>query len=625
MRTEENGQQYFDTPISLIRYFLKGSIGVFVLSMLFASAVSFLDMVLPRIISFTVDSVIADQAPDLPAFIAVRLDAVGGVELLRSHPILIAAAVITVALTGALFRYLFRYLNEVAAERFVKRMRDSLYGKIQRLPYAWHGQNSTGDIIQRCTSDVETIKVFVSEQLTALVRVIVLIVLAIRFMAGISGTMTAVASLFIPIVIGYSLFFYAKIGDAFEKADTEEGRLSAIAQENLTGVRVVRAFGRERYERERFEKQNDYYTGFWIRLMRILSLNWVTGDVMTGLQYLMVNVMGAVFCVNGTITAGEFIAFVSYNSLLIWPVRSLGRVISEMSKAGISLDRLRYIMNAEEEKNPADALRPPMDREIRFEHVSFSYGDGTGEAVSDVSFTVPAGTTLGVLGGTGSGKSTLMYLLERLYPLAEGQGRILIGDTDISQIDKEWLRAQIGMVLQEPYLFSRSIAENIAITSGNYKEKDIRRASRTADLLDTVDRFPAGFETFVGERGVTLSGGQKQRTAIAQMLIRQCPIMIFDDSLSAVDAETDARIRAALRKEIGDATVILIAHRITTIMHADQILVMDKGRIRERGTHEELLAMNGTYRKIYDLQMAGSEAFAAEDPQEEERREADEQ
>ena len=625
MRTEENGQQYFDTPISLIRYFLKGSIGVFVLSMLFASAVSFLDMVLPRIISFTVDSVIADQAPDLPAFIAVRLDAVGGVELLRSHPILIAAAVITVALTGALFRYLFRYLNEVAAERFVKRMRDSLYGKIQRLPYAWHGQNSTGDIIQRCTSDVETIKVFVSEQLTALVRVIVLIVLAIRFMAGISGTMTAVASLFIPIVIGYSLFFYAKIGDAFEKADTEEGRLSAIAQENLTGVRVVRAFGRERYERERFEKQNDYYTGFWIRLMRILSLNWVTGDVMTGLQYLMVNVMGAVFCVNGTITAGEFIAFVSYNSLLIWPVRSLGRVISEMSKAGISLDRLRYIMNAEEEKNPADALRPPMDREIRFEHVSFSYGDGSGEAVSDVSFTVPAGTTLGILGGTGSGKSTLMYLLERLYPLAEGQGRILIGDTDISQIDKEWLRAQIGMVLQEPYLFSRSIAENIAITSGNYKEKDIRRASRTADLLDTVDRFPAGFETFVGERGVTLSGGQKQRTAIAQMLIRQCPIMIFDDSLSAVDAETDARIRAALRKETGDATVILIAHRITTIMHADQILVMDKGRIRERGTHEELLAMNGTYRKIYDLQMAGSEAFAAEDPQEEERREADEQ
>lgn len=623
MNKRTDGQQYFDTPVALIRYFLKGSIGVFVLSMVFASAVSFLDMVLPRIISFTVDSVIADKAPDLPAFVVVRLEAAGGVELLRSRPVLIAAAVLTVALTGAIFRYLFRYFNEVAAERFVKKMRDSLYGKIQRLPYAWHGRNSTGDIIQRCTSDVETIKVFVSEQLTSLVRVIVLIALAVSFMAGINGTMTAAASLFIPIVIGYSLFFYAKIGNAFEKADTEEGRLSAIAQENLTGVRVVRAFGRESYERERFEKQNSYYTGFWIHLMRILSLNWVTGDVMTGLQYLLVNIMGAVFCVNGRITAGEFIAFVSYNSLLIWPVRSLGRVISEMSKAGISLDRLRYIMNAEEEKNPENALRPPMDRDIRFENVSFSYGDGSGEAVSDVSFEVPAGTTLGILGGTGSGKSTLMYLLERLYPLEEGQGRILIGDADIAQIDQEWLRAQIGMVLQEPYLFSRTIAENIAITSGSYKDKDIRRASKTADLLETVDHFPSGFETFVGERGVTLSGGQKQRTAIAQMLIRQCPIMIFDDSLSAVDAETDARIRAALRKDTGDATVILIAHRITTIMHADQILVMDKGRIRERGTHEELLALGGTYRKIYDLQMAGSEEYALQNA-EEERGESDE-
>ena len=623
MNKRTDGQQYFDTPVALIRYFLKGSIGVFVLSMVFASAVSFLDMVLPRIISFTVDSVIADKAPDLPAFVVVRLEAAGGVELLRSRPVLIAAAVLAVALTGAIFRYLFRYFNEVAAERFVKKMRDSLYGKIQRLPYAWHGRNSTGDIIQRCTSDVETIKVFVSEQLTSLVRVIVLIALAVSFMAGINGTMTAAASLFIPIVIGYSLFFYAKIGNAFEKADTEEGRLSAIAQENLTGVRVVRAFGRESYERERFEKQNSYYTGFWIHLMRILSLNWVTGDVMTGLQYLLVNIMGAVFCVNGRITAGEFIAFVSYNSLLIWPVRSLGRVISEMSKAGISLDRLRYIMNAEEEKNPENALRPPMDRDIRFENVSFSYGDGSGEAVSDVSFEVPAGTTLGILGGTGSGKSTLMYLLERLYPLEEGQGRILIGDADIAQIDQEWLRAQIGMVLQEPYLFSRTIAENIAITSGSYKDKDIRRASKTADLLETVDHFPSGFETFVGERGVTLSGGQKQRTAIAQMLIRQCPIMIFDDSLSAVDAETDARIRAALRKDTGDATVILIAHRITTIMHADQILVMVKGRIRERGTHEELLALGGTYRKIYDLQMAGSEEYALQNA-EEERGESDE-
>ena len=619
----------FDSPASLIIYFLRGSAGLFLLSMVFASAVSFLDMVLPRIISFTVDSVIADKAPDLPASVLACLERIGGVPRLREAPVLIAVIVIAVALAAAVCRFLFRCLNEMAAQRFVKRMRDNLYGKIQRLPYAWHGANSTGDIIQRCTSDVETIKVFVSEQLTSLVRVIVLIALAVRFMAGIDGTMTAAASLFIPVVIGYSLFFYAKIGDAFEKADSEEGRLSAIAQENLTGVRVVRAFGREQYERERFEKQNEYYTGFWIRLMRILSLNWVTGDVMTGLQYLLVNVMGAVFCVNGRITAGQFIAFVSYNSLLIWPVRMLGRVISEMSKAGISLDRLRYIMNAEEEREPEGALTPPVDRDIRFEHVSFSYDaaqggpnddandrasgraeDATfrntdGGALNDVSFTIPAGSTVGILGGTGSGKSTLMYLLEKLYPLGEGQGRILIGDTDLSKISNSYVRSQIGMVLQEPYLFSRTIEENIAISSKSFSREEVRRASGTADLIDTIDRFPSGFETFVGERGVTLSGGQKQRTAIAQTLIRRCPVMIFDDSLSAVDAETDARIRASLRKDTEGATVILIAHRITTLMHADQIIVMEKGRVREKGTHEELLAAGGIYRRIYDLQMAG--------------------
>ena len=600
-------KQGFDSSPALIAYFLRGSMGVFLLSMVFAAIVSFLDMILPKMISFTVDSVIADKAPDIPASLLACLNEHGGVALLRRSPFLIAAAVMAAALMAAAFRCLFRYCNEVAAERFVKRMRDELFAKILKLPYSWHGANSTGDIIQRCTSDVETIKVFVSEQLTSLVRVVILILMAVYFMAGIDYIMTAIAAVFIPVVIGYSLFFYAGIGDAFEKADSEEGRLSATAQENLTGVRVVRAFGREQYERARFEKQNEYYTGFWIRLIIILTHYWVAGDVMTGLQYLLVNVMGAVFCVKGTITAGQFIAFVSYNSMLIWPVRSLGRVISEMSKAGISLERLRYIMNAEEEREPEEMLTPPMDRDISFEHVSFRYEGDEKNAVSDVTFKVRSGTTTGILGGTGSGKSTLMYLLEKLYPLEEGQGKIMIGDADLSKISTSYVRSQIGMVLQEPHLFSRSIAENIAITCDEPEEEEVRRALAAADLMDTVNRFPSGLDTFVGERGVTLSGGQKQRTAIAQMLIRNCPVMIFDDSLSAVDSETDKRIRDALLKETEGATVFLISHRITTIMNADQIIVMEKGRITERGTHEELLKAGGTYREIYDLQMSGSE------------------
>ena len=598
-------KQGFDSSLSLIRYFLKGSTGLFLLSMAFAAIVSFLDMIMPGMISFTVDSVIADKAPDLPASLLTCLNDLGGVELLRRSPFLIAAAVIAVALLAALFRFLFRYFNESAAERFVKRMRDELYAKILRLPYSWYSANSTGDIIQRCTSDVETIKVFVSEQLTSLVRVIILILLAVFFMSRINASMTVAAAVFIPVVIGYSLYFYSGIGDAFEKADSEEGRLSATAQENLTGVRVVRAFGREQYERDRFEKQNEYYTQFWIRLIRILTHYWVTGDVMTGLQYLLVNVMGAIFCVNGVITAGQFIAFVSYNSMLIWPVRSLGRVISEMSKAGISLERLRYIMDAEEESEPEEMLTPPMDRDISFEHVSFRYDGDEKNAVSDVSFTVKAGTTVGILGGTGSGKSTLMYLLEKMYPLGEGQGRIMIGDADLAKISTSYVRSQIGMVLQEPHLFSRSIAGNIAITCDEPAEDEVRRALAAADFIETVNRFPSGLDTFVGERGVTLSGGQKQRTAIAQMLIRKCPVMIFDDSLSAVDSETDARIRASLLQETRGATVFLISHRITTIMNADQIIVMERGRITQRGTHRELIQTSGIYREIYDLQLSG--------------------
>ena len=504
-------------------------------------------------------------------------------------------------LTAAIFRFGFRSLNRAGAERMVETMRCSLYEKIEHLPYVWLGKNSTGDIIQRCTSDVETIKVFVSEQLTSLVRVVVLIILAVWFMANINPVMTAVSSVYIPVIAGYSLFFYSRIGSAFEQADAQEGILSGIAQENLTGVRVVRAFGRERFERNRFEKQNRYYTGFWVRLMRILTLNWVAGDVITGLQYLLVMLMGTVFCVQGKITAGQFIAFISYNAMLTWPVRSLGRVISEMSKAGISLDRLAYILEETHEDVETDEPEP-VHGEICFENVSFSYPESEKESLKNISVTVPEGSTLGILGGTGSGKSTLMYLLEGLYPLQEGNGRITIGGRNIAQIPLRTLRKSIGMVTQEPFLFSGSLKDNLLIASRTEDEADLVRCVETASLTETICRFPSGYETFVGERGVTLSGGQKQRAAIARMLLGDRPIMIFDDALSAVDSQTDERIRQALRRETKGATVILISHRITTLMEADQIIVLDHGKLAESGTHSQLVNRGGIYAKVYELQ-----------------------
>ena len=598
---------YFKNNRSLVLYFLRGSKRYFAGSAVFAALVALLDMLRPRIISFTVDSVIGTQEPSAGPFVTRLLEMGGGIEALRTRLLWIAVFAAAVGALAAICRYIFRSLNARGAEHFVERMRNELFSHIMYLPFTWLGQNSTGDIIQRCTSDVQTIKRFIAEQMTSLVRTFLLIIMALCFMGGIDLRLMGMSSVFIPIIVAYSLFFHTRIGSAFEKADIEEGKLSAIAQENLTGVRVVRAFGREMYERERFEKQNVLYTNFWIHLIRLLSMFWSSGDVLTGLQVLSVTVLGSVLCVQGQLSAGDFIAAVSYTIMLTWPVRTLGRVISEMSKAGISIDRLRYIMNSACEEDRPGMVKADMTGDIVFDHVSYAYENAPGEVLRDVSFTVPSGSTVGILGGTGSGKSTLMYLLERLYQLPEGNGTIRIGGVDIRDIEAKHLRSNIGIVLQEPFLFSRTLAENIGITKKEPQLKEIRKAASIASIDESIQSFTSGYETFVGERGVTLSGGQKQRTAIAQMLLRQPPVMIFDDSLSAVDAETDMKIRHALRQETGGATVILIAHRITTLMHADNIIVLDKGRVRETGTHEQLLAQNGLYRKIYDLQMAGAE------------------
>ncbi|MDO4619856.1 MAG: ABC transporter ATP-binding protein [Lachnospiraceae bacterium] len=586
----------------MILFFLKGSKLYFLGTVFFAAAVSLLDLLNPRIISFTVDSVLGSEAYQLPAPVEKLLQEAGGTVYLREHLWIIALLILGVAILGAVCRFLFKLFNALGAEKLVQTMRDSLFGHILKLPFSWLGENHTGDIIQRCTSDVEQIKVFLSEQLTGLFRVFVLVAFALYFMFSINLRLALAVAAFIPVIVGYSLYFYHRVGDAFEKVDVEEGVLSSIAQENLTGVRVVRAFGRELYEKERFETQNEKYTKMWIYLMRLLSAFWMSSDLISYLQILTVFIYGAFLSVRGELTPGNYIAFITYTTMLMWPIRSLGRIISNMSKAGISIDRLRYIMNAEPEEDRPGAEEAEMSGDIAFEHVSFRYENGTADVLEDVSLQVKAGTTVGILGGTGSGKSTLMYLLDRLYELPEDGGRITIGGKDIRDIRADWLRKNIGMVLQEPFLFSRTLSENIAIASRNADQTEVRHAARLAALDETIEHFTEGYETCVGERGVTLSGGQKQRTAIAQMLIRKPPIMVFDDSLSAVDAETDAKIRKALAEELAGSTVILIAHRITTLMQADRIYVMDKGRIAEEGTHAELLAKGGIYSRIYELQ-----------------------
>lgn len=583
---------------------------MFIISIIAAAVTAFAEMINPQIIRITIDNIIGNEEPDLPAFTERIIEALGGFAYLAEHLWIPAAAILIVALITVAAQYIFRVSNTKASETLVKTMRDDLYGHIEHLPFSWHMKNQTGDIIQRCTSDIDTMKRFVSEQLTSIFRIIILLILSLSFMIPMNPKLTLIALIPTPIILIYSFMFHKNIGKGFAVCDENEGKLSAMAQENLTGVRVVRAFGRERYERDKFREQNDHYTNLWIKLAKTMSRFWSTSDILSGIQMMLVVVFGAVFCTRSEMTSGEYIAFISYNSMMIWPIRQLGRMISELSKAGVSIDRVSYIMNSEVEHDKPDAVTPPLDGDIVFDNVSFAY-DGCPVLLQNISFEMKAGSTLGILGGTGSGKSTLMYLLDRMYDLPEENGNITIGGVDIRDMKAEHLRSGIGMVLQEPFLFSRTLRENIGITSDNITLSDIREAARIACLDETVESFTKGYETFVGERGVTLSGGQKQRAAIARMLTQKTPIMVFDDSLSAVDTETDAKIRHALEAQFGKSSIILISHRITTLQKADKIIVLDKGKIVECGTHDELKNAGGIYSRIYNIQTGGIEEVGA--------------
>ena len=584
------------TKAGILGYFLKGCYLLFGASIFSSIVTTFLNVVLPQIISFTIDSVIDDQEPS--SIFAYFAGLFGGVEYLKRNIWILAVIIICIALVMALFQYGVTYFNQRANQSLMRRMRNCLFSHIQRLPLRWHIEHQTGDIIQRCTSDADAISNFISNQLVYLFRIIIIVVLSLTFMFITNLKLALIAAAFIPVLIGSSLVVYSRARKSFKKCDEEEGVLSTIAQENLTGVRVVRAFGRERYERDKFEKQNVYYTGLWVKILRFMSVYWTANDLLAALQCMVLIIVGSLFCINGEMSAGELVAFISYNTLLMGPVRQLGRIISNMSRAGVSIARIGEIMNAEEEDYGEAG---PLSGDIEFKNVGFSYEEGK-SVLHDVSFKVPQGSTLGVLGSTGSGKSTLMYLLDRLYPVTEGT--ITIGGKDINDIPPATIRSNIGLVLQEGYLYTGTIAENISVAGDDISQKDVEHAAEAACVDENIRSFAQGYDTVVGERGVTLSGGQKQRVSIARTLVRKTPILIFDDSLSAVDSDTDAAIRARLANEFGGATVILISHRITTVMHADNIIVMENGTIAEQGTNHELLQQNGIYRQIYDMQMS---------------------
>lgn len=586
--------------LNFIYRFTKG-VKITFLTALFFSMLNILTFAyVPQIVRLTVDSVIGTEpfSNNLSEFITN----IGGRDFLLENLYLCGIAVLIVSSISGIFNYFARYNIAKASESFIKHIKDELFTHISKLPLSWHVKHQTGDIIQRCTSDTETVKRFASTQLYEIVKVLFLITFTTILMFSMNVKLTLISAIFIPISLIFTYVFFGKISLKFLDADEKEGALSNVVQENLTGVRVVRAFGREAFELNRFDETNENFAKAWVKMGYTNGFYWGFGDMITSLQILTVVIASTIFTINGDITSGEFIAFVSYNASLTWPIRTLGRMLVDMSKAFVSMDRLTYILDAKEETDCENPKNIALNGDIEFKNVSFSY-ENDKKVLKNLNFTIKSGETFGILGGTGSGKSTIIHLLNRLYELDETSD-ISINGTSIKDMSLAHLRKNIGVVLQEPFLFSKSIRDNIGITMDKLNFLDVENVAKIASIDNSIKSFKDGYETIVGERGVTLSGGQKQRVAIARTLLQKTPIIIFDDSLSAVDTETDIKIRKALNENLGEVTVILISHRITTLMEADTILVLNEGEITEFGTHHELLNNNKTYKEIYDIQMS---------------------
>lgn len=520
-----------------------------------------------------------------------------GSELLLS-----AAGFMGLILMQAVSGFLSNQLAAQTAESSTRRLRDLLFDHIQRLSFAYHAEAKTGDLLERASSDVDTLRRFISDQAVGVARIIAIFIINFTAILQLNTRLAFVSVIIVPVILVVSILFFRKLSKAYEAYQEQEAVISTNLQENLSGVRVVKAFARQAYEIEKFEKNNfeKYRRGRKLNMMH--SLFWPISDTVCAAQLVGSNIMAAFMAIDGVITLGNYMSFTGLLGWLIWPIRNLGRLIVDTSRALVSLNRVTEILRVPQEPLyegsyiPADGVKGS----IRFDHVSFAY-EKDRPVLEDISFDCQAGQVVALLGSTGSGKTSLVNLLPRFYDVTAG--RILLDEVDLREYPRHYLRSQIGIVEQEPFLFSCSIRDNITYgITREVSQAEIEAAARDAAIHDVIMGFANGYDTLVGERGVTLSGGQKQRVAIARTLLINPRILILDDSTSSIDMETEVQIRQALEKLMENRTTFIIAHRIQSIMSADLILVFDQGKIVQSGVHDDLIRQPGIYRSIYDIQ-----------------------